>query len=97
MELNLKELKRLTMKVTLNDDTVVNVKIPTKHIFDELKSAKSADPNEYYRMAFTILNHNTENKKFTKDEIETMFDYQDVVMLVVSYGNFCREIANSKN
>ena len=99
MELNFNELKRATMKITLADEaqTVLHIKVPTKHIFDEFKNAKNGNQDEYYRLSYTLLNHNVENKTFTQDEIEKMFDYQDVVMLVVSYTQFMREIGNQKN
>lgn len=98
MELNFNQLKKSTMKVTLadKDNTVINIKVPTKYIFDEFKNSKET-PDDYYHLANIILNHNIEHKEFTEEEINKIFDYSDTIRLIDAYSVFIQEIVNQKN
>lgn len=94
MELNLAKLKKMTMKVTLADGSIINVKSPTKGIYEEFKKATDED---LYEICAKVLSNNEENITFTVEKIEEMFDYRDALYVFKGYLKFLDEITNAKN
>ena len=106
--LNFNTLKKKTMTVILPDEnkTTLLLKGPTKELVDEFTSIQnfmdedSANVeaiSELYAICAKILSRNKNGIEITQAEVSSMFDFEDILLLLKSYTEFIREITNSKN
>lgn len=104
---NFNSLKKKTMTVILPDErkTALIIGVPSKSIMDEIISIyENLDENNGYEVMETvydlyskILNGNKNNIKITPEQIEEMFDFEDVLLFIKSYVKFINEVTGTKN
>ena len=106
--LNFNNLKKRYLTVTLPDEkeTTLLVTTPTKAVLDQLIAMKDSlgddDMNEdaledLYDICAKILSRNKAGHIIRKEELENMFDFEDIIILVREYTNFINEVTSSKN
>ena len=108
--LNFNNMKKQFLTITLADEnnTTLFVGTPTKAIMNDLMllqtSIKSIDNNigdealdDLYSVCARILSRNKANIKITKEYLEEIFDFEDIIVFFNAYVNFVSEISNSKN
>lgn len=103
------KLKKEYLTVKLNDEkkTVLMIGTPSKKILDEftnmndlIKSNDGADGdtvNELYRICAKIMSFNKGGIEITSEYLGTFFDIEDLTYFFQAYGDFIRNITNSKN
>lgn len=94
MELSLKSLVKKTMKLELTDGSVINILPPSKDLYEKHKTATGED---LYVHVTEILNNNSDKKVFELSDVESMFDYDEVMYIFKGYTSFINEITLSKN
>jgi hypothetical protein len=108
MELNLKDFKRKTLKITFTDDKVINVISPKKGIYDSLdeleRSVSEAGDGSgievlgpLYKAVASILSANLEEEKITGHYLEQTVDIEQLKAIIEYYMEFAEEVASSKN
>lgn len=108
--LNYNNLKKKYLSVTLADEknTVLLIGMPTKSIMDELTSLETnldtlgdeADLeslSEMYRVCAKVMSRNKCGITITKEYLEDIFDYEDIVIFFNAYTEFIAEITSVKN
>ena len=106
--LNFKTLKKQFCPIVLPDEkgTKVLLTTPNKSLLEEfidltssLSEAKTGKEvtQDLYKLTTKIFNLNINKLKFTRSQIESMFDLEDVYMFMSHYATFISEITNSKN
>lgn len=108
--LNFNTVKKNYWTVTLPDEkqTTLMIGTPTKALIGELMTLQETiedmrdDINdetmgELYRICAKILSRNKTNTKITVDDIEDVFDFEDIVILFDAYTSFVSEVCRSKN
>lgn len=105
--LDFNKLKKKFMTVTLADEnnTVLMINTPTKAIMDgflAMRDSLSEDMendalDELYDIVARIMSHNRNGKKFTKEEVQELFDYEDIIIFIRAYTEFINEVIDAKN
>lgn len=106
--LDFNTLKKRYFPVTLNDENKTKLLIvpPTKRVFDEFAGMKDALENgdlgdeaisELYGIVARLMSHNKTGIKVTKEMIEELLDFEDVILFIRTYTEFITEVTNSKN
>lgn len=106
--LNFNNLKKKFLTVTLADEenTTLMLTTPTKAVLDSfiaLKDTITGDEledetlDELYSICAKILSRNKAGKVITKEKVEEMFDFEDVLTLIRSYTEFISEVTSGKN
>ena len=106
--LDFNALKKTYLTVILPDEnkTKLLITTPSKTVLDgfiAIKDQLSADElgdeaiDELYEIVAKVLSYNKTKVKITKETIEELFDFEDVIVFLRSYTNFISEVSNSKN
>ena len=108
--LNFNNVKKQYLTITLADEqnTTLMISTPTKAIMDDLTSLKTeiealkGDIGDesidiLYGVCAKILSRNKGGIKISKEYLEEVFDFEDIIIFFNSYVNFVRAISNSKN
>ena len=106
--LNFKALKKQYCPIVLPDEkgTKILLTTPNKSLLEEfidLTNVISETENgkevtqELYKLTTKIFNLNINKIKFTRTQIESMFDLEDLYIFMSHYAKFISEITNSKN
>lgn len=109
--LNFNKVKKSYLPVTFADEqeTTIFVGTPTKAIMDDLTvlqsgieemgedGASAADTDSLFEACAKIMSRNKTGVKITKEYLETVFDYEDVMIFFSSYMDFLGEVVNQKN
>ena len=109
--LNFNKVKKNYLPVTFADEneTTIFVGTPTKAIMDDLTilqasideinedGADEAGTNELYEACAKIMSRNKTGAKITKEFLETVFDFEDIIIFFHAYMDFISEVINSKN
>lgn len=109
--LNFHNVKKRYLTVTLADEnnTVIMVGTPTKAIFNDLMVLQSSvealrddeSDNEalddLYSACARVMSRNKAGKKISKEYLEEIFDFEDIMIFFRAYIDFVSEISNSKN
>lgn len=105
--LNFNNLKKRYWTVTLPDEnqTTLLVTTPTKGVLDSLIAMKDTmddDMNgdavdDLYDISAKILSRNKTGRTVRKEDLEDMFDFEDIIILIREYTNFISEVTSSKN
>lgn len=109
--LNFNSVKKHYLTVTLADErnTTLLVGTPTKAIFDHLTRLKSSletlsedetdvdATDDLYDACAKVMSRNKSGVKVTKEYLENVFDFEDVMIFFSNYMEFISEVANSKN
>lgn len=106
--LNFNQLKKQYLTITLPDEraTVVMVGTPTKAVMDrfiamqnELTGEAMGNEaiNELYDICHKILVRNKMGVPITREMVNEMFDFEDIVVFLRSYTEFMNEVTGGKN
>lgn len=106
--LNFNKVKKQFMTVTLADEneTTLLIGTPTKKTLEEFLSIKDylgkGDQNadvmdEFYALCAKIMSHNKNGKTITKEFVESIFDFEDIVIFIQAYTEFIQEVTSQKN
>lgn len=93
-----KNVKKVTWPVEMPDGTQLTIRQPTKADVDVLQSVlNTTDIAEIYAGVTYILNCNKEGIMIEQNELEALFDYQDLTAFLQGYTDFIQESSNAKN
>lgn len=107
--LNFNKVKKNYLPVTFADEneTTIFVGTPTKAIMDDLSILQAsideidedgaAETGELYEACAKIMSRNKTGAKITREFLETVFDFEDIVIFFHAYMDFISEVINSKN
>lgn len=109
--LNFNTVKKQYLPVTFADEnnTTIFVGTPTKAIMDDLSVMKAsleeieedgasyADTDDLFAACAKIMSRNKTGAKITKEFLETVFDFEDVIIFFAAYMDFIDEVISSKN
>lgn len=108
--LDFNKIKKKFLTVTLADEqnTVVMIGTPTKAIMDELMFLKNslekmtddadeATMSELYEACAKVMSRNKTGKKFEKEYLENLFDFEDIIIFFNAYMEFVSALSVEKN
>jgi hypothetical protein len=109
--LNFNNLKKQYLSVTLADEknTTLLIGTPTKKLMDDLTllqsnleaieedSGNTESFDELYTVCAKIMSRNKAGVIITKEKLEDIFDFEDVVIFFNAYMEFISEVTGSKN
>lgn len=106
--LDFNALKKQYFTVTLNDEnhTKLLVTTPTKKVLDDfinMRDYLDADNvgdeaiSELYGIVARVMSHNKGGIKVSKEQVEELLDFEDVIVFIRAYTEFIAEVTNSKN
>ena len=109
--LNFNNVKKQYLTVTLPDEknTTLLIGTPTKRLMDDLMLIQSnletleenTDNNEAFDELYTacakIMSRNKVGVVITKEKLEDIFDFEDVMIFFNAYMEFIDEVTRSKN
>ena len=104
--LNYGKVKKTYFPVTFPDEkTTILVGTPTKAIMDDLKlledrvdeNEESEDSGELYAACAKIMSRNKTGTKITREYLESVFDFEDIVIFFNHYKEFLSEVLAAKN
>ena len=109
--LNFNNVKKKYLTVTLNDEknTTIMIGTPTKAILSELISLKSSLEaieddstdsdaiDELYTACAKVMSRNKGGVRISKEDLEEIFDLEDIMIFFNAYMEFIGEVSNQKN
>ena len=105
--LNFNNVTKHYLNITFADEkaTTIMVCMPTKSLLRELTDLKStitAENNidsmdELYDICVKIMNRNRAGVTVTKEFLEDIFDFEDILIFLKEYMSFVGEVAGRKN
>lgn len=108
--LNFNNVKKRYLNVTLPDEkeTVLMIGTPTKAVMNDLVLLRSgleslsdgADEealDDLYAVCARVMSRNKAGKKITKEYLEEIFDFEDIIIFFHAYIEFVSELSNEKN
>lgn len=109
--LNFNNIKKKYLTVTLADEknTTLMIGTPTKAIMDDLvllqSSLESLSEDEtnvdatedLYNACSKVMSRNKGGIKITKEYLEEIFDFEDIVIFFNAYMDFINEVTGVKN
>lgn len=99
----------LTIKLNDENNTTLMIGTPTKKVLEELlllegslegvqeDSAGLEEMDNLFYSCAKIMSHNKGGIKITKEMLEEIFDFEDIILFFRSYMNFISEVMGSKN
>lgn len=109
--LNFNNVKKQYLTVTLADEkkTTLMIGTPTKALMDDLVLLQSSletlskDENnteatgDLYNACAKVMSRNKGGIKITKEYLEEIFDFEDIIIFFNAYMNFISEVTGGKN
>lgn len=106
--LDFNNIRKKYLTVTLADEakTVLLIGTPTKAVLDSLLSMKDAlgDENltddaieELYEICAKIMSRNKTGRVITKEDVQDLFDFEDIIVFIRAYTEFINEVSSAKN
>lgn len=109
--LNFNKVKKTYLTVTLTDEnnTTLMIGTPTKAIMDDLVSlqdniesisdeqAEAEATDELYGACAKLMSRNKGGLKISKEFLENLFDFEDIVIFFNAYMDFIAEVTSGKN
>ena len=109
--LNFNNVKKTYLTVTLADEnnTTIMIGTPTKAIMDDLVLLQSGletisedDANvdatdELYSACAKVMSRNKGDIKISKEFLEEIFDFEDIMIFFNAYMDFITEVTSGKN
>lgn len=98
--------KKKYLTVKLPDETTVFISSPRKGLYTKIGALQEALKNtdDYEEMydeildtSAEILSNNKAKKPFTPEDVDAMFDVEDMALLIISYGQFAQGLTKSPN
>ena len=112
-ELNFNTINRYTFRVILDDDqkTALDVKLATKGMIQEVLDAyqrmiridddETANRyellNELYKLCSRLLSYNRQSISYSPQDIENMWNFDDITLFIQTYIDFIYDISHQKN
>lgn len=106
LDFNSLKKRYLTVKLADEKNTVLMIGTPTKAVLDSflgMKDSLSADNlddeaiEELYDIVARVMSHNKTGVRFSKEDVASMFDFEDILVFIRAYTDFIGEVASSKN
>lgn len=109
--LNFNKVAKSYLPVTFADEkeTTIFVGTPTKAIMDDLTvlqasideigedGANETATGELYEACAKIMSRNKTGAKITREYLESVFDFEDIIIFFRAYMEFIDEVINQKN
>lgn len=106
--LNFNMVKKKYLTVTLTDEkkTTLMIGTPTKAIMDNIMllqesfeeiEADNAELDSLYEVCSKIMSRNKGGIAVTKEFLETIFDFEDIMIFFNAYMDFIDEVMGEKN
>lgn len=109
--LNFNNVKKQYLTVTLADEanTTLMIGTPTKAVMDDLILLKSSletieedetnaeATDDLYAACAKVMSRNKAGKKITKEYLEEIFDFEDIMIFFSAYMAFVSEVTSAKN
>lgn len=106
--LDFNNMKKKYLTVTLADEakTVLMIGTPTKAVLDSLLSMKdslSGDEltddaiEDLYEIVAKIMSRNKTGRAISKETVQELFDFEDVIVFIRAYTDFISEVSSAKN
>lgn len=109
--LNFNKVKKTYLTVTLADEnnTTIMIGTPTKAIMDDLvllqsgletiseEDANVDNTDELYSACAKVMSRNKGGVKISKEFLEEIFDFEDIMIFFNAYMNFITEVTSVKN
>ena len=109
--LNFNNVKQTYLTVTLADEnnTTIMIGTPTKAIMDDLvllqsglKTISEDDANvdatdDLYSTCAKVMSRNKGGIKISKEFLEEIFDFEDIMIFFNAYMDFITEVTSGKN
>ena len=105
--LNFNNINKHYLNITFADKeaTTILVCMPTKSLLRELTGLKSNltaeasidSMDEIYDICVKVMNRNKAGVIITKEFLEDLFDFEDVLIFLKEYMRFVGEVAGQKN
>lgn len=109
--LDFTKVKKNYLPVTFDDEakTTIFVGTPTKAILDELlvmqssfdeigeDGADEATADDLYIACAKVMSRNKTGAKITREYLETVFDFEDLIIFFHAYMDFISEVIGRKN
>ena len=107
--LDLRNHNKTYLKLTLPDEKETSLRVmqPTKELFTRMTemsvrvggmTGNDLDAlSEVYEVCAELISRNKEGIAFAKEEIESILDFEDIVVFLRTYSTFVSEIVLGKN
>ena len=109
--LNFNNVKKKYLTVTLADEnnTTLMIGTPTKAVMDDLILLKSsfeaieedgtdsAATDDLFEACAKVMSRNKAGVKISKEDLEKIFDFEDVMIFFTAYMEFISEVTSGKN
>lgn len=109
--LNFNNVKKTYLTVTLADEanTTLMIGTPTKAIMDDLvtlqdsldnisdEEASTEATDELYSACAKLMSRNKGGIKISKEYLEEVFDFEDIIIFFNAYMDFISEVTSGKN
>ncbi len=99
--LDLTQLTTKTFDIKIDENTILNIRKPSNELFkDTFKMIKLIEANGeedkligvLYNFLTKVFNRNLNDKKFTQQEMEDLFDIDIAIYLIQEYWKFIEEV-----
>ena len=106
LDFNLLKKRYLTVKLADEEQTVLMIGTPTKSVLDSFIALRDTISDEtvgdeaieeLYDICAKIMSRNKAGKVITREKLEDVFDFEDVIIFIRAYTDFINEVSNSKN
>lgn len=109
LDFNKVKKKYLTVKLADENNTTLMIGTPTKAIMDDLMLLQASMENiqedetnaeavdDLYFACARVMSRNKGGIKVTKEFLENLFDFEDIMIFFSAYMDFVNEITDSKN
>ena len=106
--LDFNNIRKRYLTVTLADEarTVLMISTPTKAVLDSLLNMKDSlgDENltddaidDLYEICAKIMSRNKAGRVITKEAVQELFDFEDIIVFIRAYTDFIHEVTSAKN
>lgn len=106
--LDFNSMKKKYMTVTLADEakSVLMIGTPTKAVLDSLLSMKDSLAgdeltddaiDDLYDICARIMSRNKTGRVITKETVQELFDFEDIIVFIRAYTDFISEVSGAKN
>ena len=106
--LDFNNMKKRYLTVTLADEakTVLMIGTPTKAVLDSLLNMKDSLAGDeltddaiedLYEIVAKIMSRNKTGRVITKETVQELFDFEDVIVFIRAYTDFISEVSSAKN
>lgn len=102
--------KRPRLRIEMDDDTIINVAVPTVEMVEEMKAslpmltaalnAKGAESRRaLYSLAAKLINNNLDAERVTVDDLVHKYEWavEELVQFYLAYKGFIESIEHEKN